>query len=174
LYVVPKEAEIVLAADITLEPDNADLRILTEDALVGTKVERIVAINDAIAQTLTVVLRKVTCSAVVRCIHDAERVLTAPSGKLGRDIGIDDRTRVDDVETALKDIDPFKKERTLLGKENRKPKIRGADRSVGLDLREVGVICEVECDGRRQTELGRELRTRRSRRRSRIAPRDHC
>ena len=112
--------------------------------------------SDAHQKSLSIILAEITRRTVVRRVHQTECILSATSGQFCRDIGIDDRTCVDDIHSTLKYVDPLEEEWALLREENGKSKIRRADRSVGFDLSEIWIVCKVERDRRRDTELGRE------------------
>ncbi len=62
--------------------------------------------------------------------------------------------RVNDVQSRLKNINSFQKERTFFREKDWKSLVGCRYRRVGFDLRETGIVCKVERDGRCETKLG--------------------
>src|SRR5687768_14206198 len=117
------KAEIMRSSDIAFQTKHADVGILARDALVRAELPKGRSARcQAASECLGIVRREIAECSVVGCIHHAECIFAPPPRDLGRDVRIDDRTRVEDVEARLENIKTLEEERTFFGKENRKAK----------------------------------------------------
>ena len=153
-----KKTEIMLSADVAFEPENSDVGVFVSitvkvPASRRKNVIRIIKpFLPAIEQFLPFVLRIIS-RRIVRRIQNSESVFAASAGQFGGDVGVNDGARVDEIQTALKNVYSFEKERTFFLKEDRETHIGGRNRRVGFDLCEIGIVCKIERDRRRQTEF---------------------
>src|SRR5262245_44698937 len=148
--------EVVARCDQPQAPFLADVALEAQDADVGVLVQKTLDVR-ARLRIVALVLAEIA-RRVVRSHQQPEAVAPATPGQLERVIGIDYRAGMDGLQRRLKKIDALKKEGPLLFEEDRESLVGRDHRLVGFDLREIGIDCGVESDGRRQAELRRQPR----------------
>src|ERR1044072_5003346 len=116
-------------ADITLQPQNTDVSFLINQREVE-RIKTLIAIESA--------------RALVRGQHQAIGISPCLADKLDRDFGIDNRARVHDVQRQLEQLDAFKKERSLLLKEDREALVGGDYGGIRFYLSEVRIDGKIE------------------------------
>ena len=129
--------------------DGADVRLRVQ--IVAGPADQ--HVRGPVKRTVRRVVNLARC-LVVRDEH-AERGLADLAGQLGAIPRVDDGPGVDEVHRPphIEDLLPLQKERTQLGEEQWEPPVHLDLGAVGLDLREVGVVREVEDQIRRDAIL---------------------
>ena len=134
------EADVRLLAYVVLQAQDADVGVLVEEA-------EVIRIEPFVTAKVT--------RPVVGSEEQAEGVAAALARQLDRELGVDNGARVHRRQRRLKNVDTFEEERALLLEEDREALVRGDNRLIGLDLREVGVVGEVEHEVGGESEFHR-------------------